>query len=349
MKYKILIVDDEPANLRMLERLFRADHEVMTATSGYDALRLLNQHDVALIISDQRMPVMTGLEFLKQAAQMRQQTVRIILTGYTDVNDLVAAINSGIIYKYITKPWVNVDLRQTVQRAIEHYEVTKTQHSYKLENERLETRMRLTVQGFVNAAAELAAQKDTNIAEHCRRTSDCAARIGRQFNLEPEEIEQLVFASLLHEVAHVRIPIGIDLKKTALTAEQYRVIRNGYENGLRLISSVPDLEDVATIIRYQHEHYDGTGCFDGLDGEKIPLNSRILAVANAYDELTSGLKPGLLSTDEEAADWLLSRAGSEFDPHIVEVCLATDLQEHTGYSAITTPNERVGTTIPVSV
>ena len=110
MKYKILLVDDEPANLRMLERLFRDDHEVITAESGAAALELLAHNDVALIISDQRMPGMTGIEFLKQAAEMRAQTVRIILTGYTDVGDLVEAVNSGVVYKYVTKPWVNTNL-----------------------------------------------------------------------------------------------------------------------------------------------------------------------------------------------------------------------------------------------
>src|SRR2546421_10447496 len=103
MKHKILIVDDELANLRLLERLFQRSHQVVVATSGAEALKMLERHDIALIISDQRMPGMTGIEFLKRAAEIRPKTVRIILTGYTDINDLVAVINSGVVYKYITK------------------------------------------------------------------------------------------------------------------------------------------------------------------------------------------------------------------------------------------------------
>lgn len=327
MKYKILIVDDEPANLRMLERLFRADYEIITAASGSEALELLSRYDAALIISDQRMPGMTGIEFLKKAAQMRPQTVRIVLTGYTDVSDLVEAINSGVIYKYITKPWVNTDLLQTVQRAVEHYEATKKQHLLVQENERLENRIQMTVQGFVNAVREMIAQKNSNLAEHCRRTSHYAALIGEQLNLEPDDMEHLIFASLLHEFPNIRIPFSLDLNKTALTAEQCRVTRNSYQNGLRLISSVPDLQDVATIICYQHEHFDGSGFFDGLDGEKIPFLSRILAVANAFDEINSGRNPALMCTDEEAGSWLRARAGSDFDPHIIEVCLTTNMVE----------------------
>jgi CheY-like chemotaxis protein len=120
MLYKILFVDDETANLRVLERLFRNRYEVINASSGPEALQILATHDVALIISDQRMPDMTGIDFLKRAAEMRPQTVRIILTGYTDASALVEAINSGVVYKYVTKPWVNEDLMQTVKRALQH-------------------------------------------------------------------------------------------------------------------------------------------------------------------------------------------------------------------------------------
>ena len=137
MKYKLLIVDDEQANLRTLERIFADQYDVVTATSGLEALNLLTSHDVALIISDQRMPGMTGITFLKKAAEMRPQTVRIILTGYTDVDTLVESINSGVVYKYVTKPWSNGDLQQTVKRAIEHYETLKQQNRLEQENKRL--------------------------------------------------------------------------------------------------------------------------------------------------------------------------------------------------------------------
>src|SRR5205823_8135824 len=95
MAYKIMIADDEPANLRLLERLFRRDYQVLTAASGQEALQLLEQHDVALLVTDQRMPGMTGIELLKRTAEFRPHMVRIILTGYTDIGALVEAINCG--------------------------------------------------------------------------------------------------------------------------------------------------------------------------------------------------------------------------------------------------------------
>jgi DNA-binding NtrC family response regulator len=142
MSYKILIVDDEPSNLRALERLFRDDYEVLTAGSGSEALELLLQHDVAVLITDQRMPEMTGIELLKKTVPLRPRMVRIILTGYTDVNALVEAINCGQVYRYVGKPWNNEELKLTVQRALEHYETNKKGYELELTNERLVTTIR---------------------------------------------------------------------------------------------------------------------------------------------------------------------------------------------------------------
>lgn len=142
MPYKIMVVDDETANLRLLERIFRHDYDVLTAESGEEALRLLGQHDVALLITDQRMPGMTGVELLKRTAPLRPHMVRIVLTGYTDVEALVEAINSGQVYKYVTKPWNNEELRLTVSRALEHYETNKARHELEMTNQRLLARLR---------------------------------------------------------------------------------------------------------------------------------------------------------------------------------------------------------------
>ena len=141
MSYKIMVVDDEPANLRLLERLFRNDYSVLTAESGADALRLLQEHDVALIITDQRMPEMSGIELLKRTAAIRPHMVRIILTGYTDVESLVEAINSGQVYRYVPKPWNNDDLRLTVRRALAHHETNKARHELEMVNHRLIIRL----------------------------------------------------------------------------------------------------------------------------------------------------------------------------------------------------------------
>jgi len=125
-KLKILVVDDEPDNLDLLYRTFRRDFNVLKADSGMNALQVLAaEGEVAVIISDQRMPEMKGTEFLSKTVPQFPDTVRIILTGFTDIEDLVEAINAGQVYKYITKPWDPGELKAVVQRAAETYDLLK--------------------------------------------------------------------------------------------------------------------------------------------------------------------------------------------------------------------------------
>ena len=122
MNYTILAVDDEPANLRMLERLFHRDYRVLTATSGENALSILQKETVSLIITDQRMPGMTGTELLKESLNTNPDTIKIILTGYTDIAALTEAINTTRVYKFVSKPWDPINLKQTVQNAFREHE-----------------------------------------------------------------------------------------------------------------------------------------------------------------------------------------------------------------------------------
>jgi signal transduction histidine kinase len=124
MKHSILCVDDEVDNVDALERLFRRKYDVLKATSGAEALEMLGRKRVSLIVTDQRMPNMTGVEFLSESMKTQPEAVRILLTGYTDIESVISAINSGQVYRYVTKPWDPVDLANTVDKAIERYELS---------------------------------------------------------------------------------------------------------------------------------------------------------------------------------------------------------------------------------
>lgn len=144
-KPKMLVVDDEPDNLDLLYRTFRREFNVFRAESGLDALSVLStEGEVAVIISDQRMPEMKGTEFLSKTVPQFPDTVRIILTGFTDVEDLVEAINSGQVYKYITKPWDPNELKAVVQRAAETYELLK-QRTEELQRAQAQTELLATI------------------------------------------------------------------------------------------------------------------------------------------------------------------------------------------------------------
>jgi two-component system, NtrC family, response regulator HupR/HoxA len=129
-KYELLLVDDEPANLQKLQRTFMNEYNVHLARSGEEALQILQRAPVDAIITDQKMPNMTGIEFLEFSQKIYPNLVRIVLTGFTEVDDLIAAINTGKVHKYITKPWEPEDLRLAVRDALERMELVR-------ENERL--------------------------------------------------------------------------------------------------------------------------------------------------------------------------------------------------------------------
>jgi response regulator RpfG family c-di-GMP phosphodiesterase len=317
MSHKILIVDDEPANLRLLERLFRRDYDIIVAASGMEAMRMLEQHDVALIITDQRMPGMTGIELLKRTASIRPHTVRIILTGYTDVEALVEAINCGQVYKYVTKPWDNDELRLTVGRAMEHYETNKSRHELTLANERLVSKMKMMTRGFVRAVADALEAKDVYIHGHARRVSGYSAALGLRLGLDEASLEQLSLAAFLHDIGKIGTPESVLLKPGPLTDEERAVMRLHAKRGARMLTGMVDMDEVAEAVLHHHEHFDGTGYPNLLRGEQIPLLSRIILVADAYDAMTSPRPFREACSHEKALEQLLRGAGTQFDPEVV--------------------------------
>ncbi len=317
MSHKILIVDDELPNLRLLERLFRRDYNVISAASGMDAMRLLEQHDVALIITDQRMPGMSGIELLKRTASLRPHMVRIILTGFIDVGALVEAINCGQIYKYVTKPWNNDELRLTVERALQHYDTNRSRHELAHVNERLVSQMKAMTRSFVRSVADALEAKDEYIHGHSRRVGGYAVAIGRRMGLDEISLEQLRLAAFLHDVGKIGTPEQILLKPGSLSSEEHAVMRLHPRRGARMLTGIADMERVADAVLHHHEHFDGTGYPNLLRGDQIPILSRIILVADAYDALTSPRPFRAACAHIEAIEQLEKAAGSQFDPEVV--------------------------------
>src|ERR1700733_12955295 len=122
-RHPILVVDDEVANVRLLTRVLGGEHDVFEAQSGPEGVAILEKEPVSLIITDQRMPGMTGVQLLEESLKIRPDAIKILLTGYTDVQALIDAINAGHVYKYVPKPWDADELKLTVRRALETYEL----------------------------------------------------------------------------------------------------------------------------------------------------------------------------------------------------------------------------------
>jgi response regulator RpfG family c-di-GMP phosphodiesterase len=327
MTYKLLIVDDESPNVRLLERLFRDDYYCLTASSGEEAIKLLDQHDVAVIVTDQRMPQMTGIELLKRSADRRPHMVRILLTGYTDIEALVEAINCGLVYMYVSKPWNNNDLKLRMSRAVEHYEDNKRRHSLVSANERLVLRLKDMKLGFIRAIAGALKLKDEYSYVHGLRVGKCAAIIGEKLGLNEELLTDLTAAAFLHDLGALGTQEEVLSKVGELTSSDLSMLQRHPERGAQILSCVPELRDVADIIRYHHENYDGSGYPLGLVAEQIPLTSRIIRVASKYDLLVQPRDTTQALNHQAAIDELLKGAGKEYDAQVVRVITQVGLND----------------------
>ena len=314
MKYKLLIVDDEAANLRLIERLFAPDYQCLTASSGTEAIRLLEQHDVAIIITDQRMPGMTGIELLKETAANRPHMVRILLTGYTDVEALVDAINSGLVYMYFTKPWNNEDLKFQVSRAREYYENNKQGNLLALANARLLMRLKEIKQRIVSSLTDMSASRSPEAHKQALRFHDTACAIAEKLRLTEDEKEDIAAAAMLNDLGHGDFPM-----RSPRTDGANIVRRTHAECEANLLSSIPELAKVWEILTSQAENFDGSGRPRGARGEQIPMGSRILRVAGEYHSIAGPKSSLAVMTHDEAMKFLSQRSGIQFDPSVISV------------------------------
>ena len=346
---RVLAVDDEPSILSAIKRLFRGQGwDVLTATSGKEALALLEQEPVALVVSDMRMPEMDGAQFLEQVFVRWPDTKRILLTGYADAAATIAAINRGKIWRYVAKPWNDDELLVTVQQALAHRDLmhenarlsdlTRQQNEeLKALNEGLEQKVaeRTAELQTANAAlhesflatvkmfSNLIELREGRLAGHSRRVADIARQLAERLGLDDGEQRQVLLAGLLHDIGKVGLPDKLlERPFNALTPMDKIEVMRHPAKGQQLLMGVPQLAQAARIIRHHHECMDGSGYPDKIAGLMIPLGARILAVANDYDALQTGALTLHPHTPREAQEFIAKQRGRRFDPTVVDAFLA---------------------------
>lgn len=320
MKYKLLIVDDELANLRLLERLFARDFECLTASSGEEAIQILEQHDVAILLTDQRMPQMTGIDLLVHTARLRPHMVRILLTGYTDVEVLVEAINSGLVYMYVTKPWNNEDLKLKISRACQHYESNKRGNSLELATHRLGVRLHENKLTVIAALTDMLRSRDEHAYDHALRVSDYATTIAQTMGMSESDKEDLSAAAMLHDLGVLDI-FSSEAPARRFTSSRPTSARPHSECEAQLLATLPELAGVADAVKHFSENFDGSGSPRALAGEQIPFSARILRVADEYDLMTQPKVPAASLRHDETMRFLSQRSGKQFDPMVIK-CLS---------------------------
>lgn len=309
--FTLLFVDDEQDIVDSLQRTFRKSYKVLTATSGNEAVELLKTHSIDLIISDQRMPGMTGDAVLATAKTLQPDAIRILLTGYSDIESLIKCVNEAGIYKYLAKPWEPEMLRLTVDRALEHLDVAR---KLRLASEQLE-KAYLDAVTMLSVACE---GKDETTSLHVRRVQLFSEALAREFGWTDEAASHMGVMSILHDIGKLGIPDSILKKPAALDEEEWKIMKGHAAHGVRILGSNAFYEVAREIAGSHHENWDGTGYPYQLKGEEIPLPARIVRVADVFDALTSRRPYKEPWPIERALENLREHGGSQFDPQVIQ-------------------------------
>lgn len=334
MRHKILLVDDEEANVRLLKRVLSDEYDTIEALSGQDGLNKLKEHDISLIITDQRMPGMTGVQLLKESLSVRPEAMRILLTGYTDVQALIDAINSGHVYKYVPKPWDRDELKVTVKRAIETFELKQRNTQLVQDLTGALSQLEEVSLGTIRALADALDAKCDYTSGHSLRVSQYALLIGKNMGLTPEELRDLELGGILHDIGKIGVPESILWKPAKLSPEETAIMAEHPVKSAQIIGDLPSLQKAKCFVMHHHEFMDGSGYPDKLAGDNIPLGARIILVADAYDAMTSDRPYRKAIGHERAIQELKKCAGRQFDPKIVEILVGV-----LGESAEPNPHE----------
>ena len=344
---KVLFVDDEENILKSLKRLLMDEEiDIYTANSGELGLELLrNTPGVDLIVSDQRMPGLTGSEFLRQSRDIVPDALRIMLTGYADINATIDAINKGGAFRYINKPWDDEEMIRTIRDSVRQCHllaenrrlsalVEKQNDELKEWNGNLKSRVleqtaaiRIRndeLSGLSNKLQEeyenclkaffgLVELRDRELGSHSRQVTRLSVMIAEGMNLPEAEIKLIRMGAMLHDIGKIGISDALLRKDMeGMNANELEEYRMHAIRGQATLDSIRDLRPAGLLIRHHHENFDGTGYPDRLMKGDIPVGARIIALADHVDRLFTGNRVD--NAIERSLESAGKELGKKFDP-----------------------------------
>ncbi|MDF1640167.1 HD domain-containing phosphohydrolase [Thalassolituus oleivorans] len=350
---RLLLVDDEPGVLQALKRLFYRQFDVVVANSGDEAIEQLNNGSFDMIISDMRMPGMNGAQLLKTCFETWPQMIRVLLTGYSDLDSAIKAVNEGNIYRYISKPWDNDQLRTMVVEALESRDlkaanVRLSAHIVDQNEElaRLNRELQVKFQGATNAVGEAEA-KLQEAYQTLRQEFDAMvhilvgimeARNGEESGstekialltktfavtakLDESRVDDTYYAALLRNIGKVGLADAVLTKAISQMSNAEKTKYGRFTiNGQTSLMLLEPLQNAANIIRSHMELYNGKGFPDRLAGDAIPKEARILRIVGDFVELQREHNfLGETLTEEDAKTYLVRMAGQRYDRELVDV------------------------------
>ncbi len=318
-----LVVDDEPRLRRVLVRLLEGDgFRCREAGSGVEAVAAMEQEAAPLVISDLRMPEMDGVSLLREIVTRWPETAVIVVTAVAEVESAVACLHLGAL-DYVAKPFHLDEVRARVTQALDKRRLLLENRSYQAQlEERVEAQARRIEELFlegVHALVHALEAKDAYTRGHSMRVAHYATGIARALQLDPEFVDTIALGAELHDVGKIGVSESVLHKASKLTEAEYRHIMEHTVIGARILGPLMrDAPGALAIVRSHHERLDGRGFPDGLAGDAIPFEARLVSVADAFDAMTSArpYRPSLSVAD--ALRELDQGRGVQFEPAVVD-------------------------------